>query len=827
MMHLEDFDSDKSLSYSTKSTAKSLEEMKSLCHPFQVEDAVSIRVPVLQQSAAASRQSFVSCAVSELMDCDRINLQLGIRKATALSLPGGGPGDETPTEAAVPPPCPPPTLLAILRRQWAPLLLPAAVLITVVAVTAALAPPPTVVWYLIAYAALFAACTVWLVACHAAQMKHLLCTLVERVPLVFVRPLGEALSPDARVRFVQSHVYHQSHDALHHLSNRDHSADPLAFMRDVIAAKGQDTKTGHCVVDPAGVILWANATLATRLGWPDNSLVGENVRVLMPAPYCAQHDALMRKYCRGMPSSIVGQHRRVPIVDRAGNTSTALLGVEEHADPMDPENYLFLGTLAFSEADQVDPAKTIQDSLSKGKASVAKCCSPLETHPDSLLVINALGIIEWANDSAALLLRYGFGELVGKNVSCLMEDEHARLHDGFLSRYQERAAAGVPKDSPVVGRSRDLYAKTKTGEMVRVYITVKRLDRPSRLARDCLFLGSLLLVKKAKDDLGRRQRSSLRQQSSDGSSVRVTRVAMLSPLAARKCSLVALELARLDLGDVEALHRDLSTFLNLANSQSSRFKAVLHHPVGDRLLVSFNATLMNNAHRSSAGGFLHAVGQQWRLGTQQTRARLYAAGVSGVCVVGQFMSSGVLLSQLPDLSAVLLRLAGEMDAPRPIIDAALYADLQFAFDCRPVNALTFLDDQGQPQDQVLYEMQELKAVEDDEWMYQLEHTQKHDELACWRQSWDSLGLAAGTPDYDHALELLGKHLRQRPTDVVGGWLQGVLRARQAGRAGPTWEALGKLRYMLRYRSDNLPNVRVADPPGGRTRHSLATSAKSE
>lgn len=56
------------------------------------------------------------------------------------------------------------------RPKLQPLCLPA--------VTAALAPPPTVVWYLIAYAALFAACTVWLVACHAAQMKRLLCTLV-------------------------------------------------------------------------------------------------------------------------------------------------------------------------------------------------------------------------------------------------------------------------------------------------------------------------------------------------------------------------------------------------------------------------------------------------------------------------------------------------------------------------------------------------------------------------------------------------------------------------------------------------------------------------
>lgn len=61
----------------------------------------------------------------------------------------------------------------------------------------------------------------------------------------------------------------------------------------------------------------------------------------------------------------------------------------------------------------------------------------------------------------------------------------AQLQPSSPHSYQERAATGAAHvSSRVVGRSRDLYAKTKSGDLVRIFLTVKRVDRPSRTRGD-------------------------------------------------------------------------------------------------------------------------------------------------------------------------------------------------------------------------------------------------------------------------------------------------------------------------------------------------------
>ena len=58
----------------------------------------------------------------------------------------------------------------------------------------------------------------------------------------------------------------------------------------------------------------------------------------------------------------------------------------------------------------------------------------------------------------------------------------------------------MPVQSQVVGAGRDFYAKQKDGTMIRIFLTVKRVDRPSKLPADCLFVGTLLLVQSSKKD---------------------------------------------------------------------------------------------------------------------------------------------------------------------------------------------------------------------------------------------------------------------------------------------------------------------------------------
>eukprot|EP00667_Euglena_gracilis_P001426 EG_transcript_1426 len=692
-------------------------------------------------------------------------------------------------------PCPHLAIRDTLQYQWLPLLLPMVILIaTVIATIFVATPPSTAVAYLIIYVATFVAAVLWLTICSAMQTRRLLTALAERIPLVLTTPEA-GFSSDACVRYVQARVYNRMAEVPHLLQHRQKREDPLDFMRDVIASKTMDLKDGHCIADQTGTILWCNDVLATYFGYSDGSLVGQNVRVLMPEPYASQHDALMRNYGGAASSNIVGRRRRVPTVDRLGTASTALLGVEEYVDPFDPSVWVFLGSMTFPDgAELEDPAWTMQQRLNEGIADVSQCCASLTTHTNSLVVINAQGIIQWVNDSATLMLQYGFGELIGKNVSCLMAEEHAKEHDSILAAYQERAATGAAHvSSRVVGRSRDLYAKTKSGDLVRIFLTVKRVDRPSHLPRDCLFMGTLLLVQKQrKEDTASlaRTQSADTLRSGTGSST-LTRIGALSALTARKCTLVALEVLPLDPSDPISLHRDLSLFFNLATSLAIRYKGVLLPPLGDRLFITLNMTLMNNAHRSSAGSLLHEACQLWRFNAQQSRARLYAAGASGACTVGHFASSSTVLSQLYETCTVLLRSASDMGLDRPLIDSTLFDDLQFAFSCRPVNVLSVVDAHGKPQPlETVHELQCLKAVEDNEWMYQIAQTSKRELLLHWRNCWGSLLPLSGPSDCGAALQHLDHHLEEQPTDAVGRWLRAVLEGRQAGLVPPAveWEA---------------------------------------
>ena len=95
--------------------------------------------------------------------------------------------------------------------------------------------------------------------------------------------------------------------------------------------------------------------------YKEEELVGTNVRVLMPPPYSTQHDSFLRKYDRTADLKVVGCKRRVPVVDKAGGQSTAVLAVEERVDPTDVANGVFIGQLTFgTQTGESDPALTLQ-----------------------------------------------------------------------------------------------------------------------------------------------------------------------------------------------------------------------------------------------------------------------------------------------------------------------------------------------------------------------------------------------------------------------------------------------------------------------------------
>lgn len=85
---------------------------------------------------------------------------------------------------------------------------------------------------------------------------------------------------------------------------------------------------------------------------------------------------------------------------------------------------------------------------------------------DSILVINARGLIQTANKAALLTFGYTQQELVGQNISLLMPTQDAKAHDGYMDNYEQ---TGKRK---IIGIGRELKGKRKNGELFPLHLSI-------------------------------------------------------------------------------------------------------------------------------------------------------------------------------------------------------------------------------------------------------------------------------------------------------------------------------------------------------------------
>jgi PAS domain S-box-containing protein len=96
----------------------------------------------------------------------------------------------------------------------------------------------------------------------------------------------------------------------------------------------------------------------------------------------------------------------------------------------------------------------------------AKLQAIFMTALESMIVIDESGIMERVNPAAERALGYSADELIGRNVSMLMPQPHAELHDSYLQRYLE---TGVPR---IIGIGRELTARRKDGTEFPIHLGV-------------------------------------------------------------------------------------------------------------------------------------------------------------------------------------------------------------------------------------------------------------------------------------------------------------------------------------------------------------------
>ncbi len=105
-----------------------------------------------------------------------------------------------------------------------------------------------------------------------------------------------------------------------------------------------------------------------------------------------------------------------------------------------------------------------------GSDSSARVKSIMNTVLDSIIVINARGLIQDVNPACARLLGYSVEEMLGQNISMLMGEAHAHQHDMYINHYLNTGEAHI------IGIGREVEARHKNGALIPVELAISECE---------------------------------------------------------------------------------------------------------------------------------------------------------------------------------------------------------------------------------------------------------------------------------------------------------------------------------------------------------------
>jgi two-component system sensor kinase FixL len=92
--------------------------------------------------------------------------------------------------------------------------------------------------------------------------------------------------------------------------------------------------------------------------------------------------------------------------------------------------------------------------------------SIVETSPDGLITIDEDGRILSFNPAAQKMFGYEPGDVLGKNINCLMPSPYREAHDGYMERYFKTG------ERRIIGIGREVMAQKKNGEIFPIDLAV-------------------------------------------------------------------------------------------------------------------------------------------------------------------------------------------------------------------------------------------------------------------------------------------------------------------------------------------------------------------
>ena len=116
----------------------------------------------------------------------------------------------------------------------------------------------------------------------------------------------------------------------------------IAGVQKALSGVLANATDGIVLINAEGTIFSFNHAARKIFGYQLNEVLGQNVRMLMPAPHRARHDGYLQHFLRTREPKVMGQSRRLEGVRKNGKVFPMQLGV---SSAMTPEGEIFIGLI--------------------------------------------------------------------------------------------------------------------------------------------------------------------------------------------------------------------------------------------------------------------------------------------------------------------------------------------------------------------------------------------------------------------------------------------------------------------------------------------------
>ncbi len=190
-----------------------------------------------------------------------------------------------------------------------------------------------------------------------------------------------------------------------------------ARMRMVLDSAGE----GIITMDREGVVESFNRAATRLFGYQASEVIGNNIRMLMPEPYCSEHDGYLRRYLETGRATIIDIGRDVEGLRKDGTVFPLYLTVSQLE---------LKGELLFTGI--------IRDQTreKEKETELLKLSSVVEGNPNAIIITDLNGVIEYVNPQFVELTGYDVGEVLGKNPKLLQSKDNPEKYKDLWDTIQ-------------------------------------------------------------------------------------------------------------------------------------------------------------------------------------------------------------------------------------------------------------------------------------------------------------------------------------------------------------------------------------------------------